>query len=175
MDGRTYKRTDRHMDIQCETIKWRVKSNFKTWKKKMIKINLRIYSNHMHIFTLPTQFQKDWHKTAAGVADTQGIHYVYTLIVSKPEKMTYFKTQKKVIKIKLKNISKSHAHLQTMTKTSVQFQKDWHKTVQGVTDARYILCGTTHHWKPNTMSPPFPRKRRGAIILRLLPVEWPLE
>ena len=44
----------------------------------------------------------------------------------------------KVIKVNLRITSKSHAHLQNMIKTSVQFQKDKHKMVGGVTDTRYI-------------------------------------
>ena len=35
-------------------------------------------------------------------------------------------------KIDLRIISKPHAHLQTMTKKPVKFQKDWHKSVRGV-------------------------------------------
>ena len=42
-------------------------------------------------------------------------------------------------KINLKIISKSHTHLQTMTKTSGKFQKDQHKTVGGVAHTRYPL------------------------------------
>ena len=40
--------------------------------------------------------------------------------------------------INLRIISKSHAHIQTMTETSVQFQGDRHKTVGGDTNTRYI-------------------------------------
>ena len=36
-------------------------------------------------------------------------------------------------------ISIPHAQLQTMTKTSVKFQKDWHKTVRGVAHTWYPL------------------------------------
>ena len=39
--------------------------------------------------------------------------------------------------INLRTISKSQAHTQTMTETSVQFQKDRDKTVGGVTNKRY--------------------------------------
>ena len=36
-------------------------------------------------------------------------------------------------------ISKPHAYLQTMTKTPVKFEKDWHKTAGGVAHTRYPL------------------------------------
>ena len=39
----------------------------------------------------------------------------------------------------LRIISKPHAYLQTMTKTSVKFQKNRHKTVGGVAHTRYIV------------------------------------
>ena len=53
--------------------------------------------------------------------------------------MTKFKMQEKVIKKNMRIISKPHAHLQTMTETSVRFKKDWHKTVGGVAHTRYPL------------------------------------
>ena len=45
----------------------------------------------------------------------------------------------KVIKKNLRTISKPHAYLQTMTKTSVKFRKNPHKTVGGVAHTRYLL------------------------------------
>ena len=51
--------------------------------------------------------------------------------------MTKFKLQKKVTKNNLRIISKPHAYLQIMTKTSVKFQKNRHKTVGGVAHTRY--------------------------------------
>ena len=39
--------------------------------------------------------------------------------------------------INLGIILKQYAYLQTMTKTPVKFQNDWHKTVGGVVDTRY--------------------------------------
>ena len=41
-------------------------------------------------------------------------------------------------KINLKVISKCHAHLQSLTKTPVKFQKDWDKIV-GVVLTRYLM------------------------------------
>ena len=51
--------------------------------------------------------------------------------------MTMFKLCKKVTKINLRVISKCHAHLQSLTKTPVKFQKDWDKSV-GVALTRYL-------------------------------------
>ena len=39
---------------------------------------------------------------------------------------------KKVTKINLRVTSKCHAHLQSLTKTPVKFQKDWDKIVGGL-------------------------------------------
>ena len=46
---------------------------------------------------------------------------------------------KKVTKINLRVISKCHAHLQSLTKTPVKFQKDWDKIVGGVALTKYPL------------------------------------
>ena len=51
--------------------------------------------------------------------------------------MTKFKLRKKVSKIDLRIISKPHANLQGMVKTSVKVQTN--KTVGGVAHTRYIL------------------------------------
>ena len=45
---------------------------------------------------------------------------------------------KKVTKINLRVISKCHAHLQSLTKTPVKFQKDWEKIVGGVALTNYL-------------------------------------
>ena len=63
---------------------------------------------------------------------------VHSLSLSKcPKKMTKFKLQKIVLKINLRIISKSHAHHQSMIKTSVKLQKNQNKTVGGVACTRY--------------------------------------
>ena len=65
---------------------------------------------------------------------------VHSLSLSKcQKKMTKFILQKKVSKINLRIISKSHAYFQSMFKTSVKFQKNRNKTVGGVAYTRYIL------------------------------------
>ena len=46
---------------------------------------------------------------------------------------------KKVTKNDLRVISKCHAHLQSLTKTPVKFQKDWDKIVGGVALTRYLM------------------------------------
>ena len=53
--------------------------------------------------------------------------------------MTKFKLLKKVTKINLRVISKCHAHLQSLTKTTIKFQKDWDKIVGGVALTRYLM------------------------------------
>ena len=53
--------------------------------------------------------------------------------------MTKFKLLKKMTKINLRFISKCHAHLQSLTKTPVKFQKDWDKIVGGVALTRYLM------------------------------------
>ena len=52
---------------------------------------------------------------------------------------TLVQTVKKVTKINLTVISKYHAHLQSLTKTPVKFQKDWDKIVGGVALTRYLM------------------------------------
>ena len=49
------------------------------------------------------------------------------------------KLAKKVSKINLRIIFKPHAHLQSIVKTSVKFQKNLNKTAGGVAHTRYIL------------------------------------
>ena len=59
-----------------------------------------------------------------------GLNRFYMAITSNCEKS---------VKNNLKIISKLHAHLQSMFKTSVKFQKKRNKTVGGVAYTRYIL------------------------------------
>ena len=66
-----------------------------------------------------------------------------------PEKMTWDKKAEKSYKTDLWIIFKPHAHLQTMTKTPVKFQRDLHKTV-GVVHTGYLLSihfGSIRAWK----------------------------
>ena len=68
------------------------------------------------------------------------------------------KNAKKVSKINLMIISKSHAHPQSMVKTSVKFQRNRNKTVRGVACETYIL-GMTERQKDGTTEG---RKDRGT-------------
>ena len=63
---------------------------------------------------------------------------VHMLIVIMPEKRLSSNCGK-MTKSNLRIISKPSAHLQTMTKTPVKFQKNQHKTVGGVAHTRYPL------------------------------------
>ena len=85
--------------------------------------------------------------------------------------MAKLKLKKKMSKINLRIISKPHAHLQSKMKTSVKFQKNRNKTVEGVAHTMYILLwgegaeGRTYGYtegqkdgKPKTMSSAFLRK-----------------
>ena len=81
------------------------------------------------------KFQKNRNKTVGGVAHTR-----YPLSIQfhcqNAKKMTKFNLRKKVIKFNLRIIAKPHAHLQSMIKISVKFQKNWNKT-GGVAHRRY--------------------------------------
>ena len=100
---------------------------------------------------IPVKCQKDRYKSVGGVALTR---------------FPLQKCEEVGEKNNFRILYKAHAHLQIMMKTLVKFQKDLLKTVGG--DAlinTYYKLGTTHHGKPNTMSPRFSSKRRGTIKL----------
>ena len=103
----------------------------------MTKINLRVISKwHAHLQSLtktPVNFQKDWEKIVGGVALTR-----YLLKRWTNGRTHGRKNVKKVTKINLRVISKCHAHLQSLTKTPVKFQKDWEKIVGGVALTKYL-------------------------------------
>ena len=71
----------------------------------------------------PAKFQKDQAKIVGGVGsqDTQCLNAL-------SPKMTKSELRKKMTKINLRITAKRHAHLQTLTKTPVKFQKDPGKT-----------------------------------------------
>ena len=69
---------------------------------------------------------------------TQDTHYPFTLTVKLPEKWLS-SISGKSDKNNLRIISKSHAYLQTMSKTLVKFQKNQLKTVGGDAHTRYPL------------------------------------
>ena len=80
-----------------------------------------------------------------------------------------------MIKNYFRILKKTHAHLQTILKTPVKFQKDRTETVGGVKGTKYPLKTrnhaprttrhaprTTPHGKPKTVSLHFSSKRRGT-------------
>ena len=77
---------------------------------------------------------------------------VHSLSLSKYRKTTKFNLQKKVSKINLRIISKPHAHLQSMMKTSVKFQNNRNKTVGGVAHTRYLLSIHFHYQNARKMT-----------------------
>ena len=116
--------------------------------EKWQKLTAGLNPNHMHIF-------KAWKKWCAnhGKKDVQsyikigmklykelclqGNHCLYTFIESEVRKKVH--KVEKVAKINSRIISKPHAHLQTMAKTSAKFHKDGYKFVWGVALTRYPL------------------------------------
>ena len=108
----------------------------------MIKIRLRIickpYAYLQGIIKTTVKFQKNQNETVGGVAHTrypQSIHFH----CQNDRKMTKFKLRTKVIKFNLSIISKPHAYLQSLVKTSVKFQKNLNETVGGVAHTWYPL------------------------------------
>ena len=133
----------------------------------MSKINLRIISKpHAHLQSMmktSVKFQNNRNKTVGGVAHTRyylSIHFHY----QNARKMTKFKLQKNVSKINLRIISKPHAHLQSMMKTSVKFQKNWTKTVGGVAHTRYPLSIHFHYQNAQKMTKFKLRKKCQKLI-----------
>ena len=88
------------------------------------------------------KFQKDQPKTVGGVKGTR-----YLLPIDfcniRTQKMSV-KNAEKVIKNYSKILKKPHAHLQTILKTPVKFQKDRTKTVGGVKGKKYLLKTRNH-------------------------------
>ena len=108
----------------------------------MSKINLRIISkSHAYLQSMiktSVKFQKNLNITVGGVACTRyplSIHFH----CQNARKNDYVQIAKKVLKINLRIISKSHSYLQSMVKTSVKFQKNLNITVGGVACTRYPL------------------------------------
>ena len=77
------------------------------------------------------KFQKNRHKT-------QCTHCLFNLIVNMSEQWQSSTCGKKLQK-NLRIISKLQAYLQTMSKTTVKFKRNRHKTVGGVAHTRYQL------------------------------------
>ena len=121
----------------------------------MSKINLRIISKpHAHLQSMmktSVKFQNNRNKTVGGVAHTRyplSIHFHY----QNARKNDKVQIAKIVSNINLRIISKPYAHLQSMMKTSVKFQKNWNKTVGGVVHTRYPLSIHFHYQNARKMT-----------------------
>ena len=122
-----------------------IKNNFRILKKK--------YAYLQTILKTPVKFQKDWPKTVGGVADTRMVvgadgrtdrrtdtqNFGGYNIIPRHFLVAGHKNGKKVIKNNFRILKKQYAHLQTILKTPVKFQKDWPKTVGGVADTRMVV------------------------------------
>ena len=84
------------------------------------------------------KFQKNPNITVGEVVCTRDPLSIHFHCVN-AEKVSKLKLRKKVSKIKLRIISKPHANLQSMVKTSVKYQKNLIITVGGVACTRYPL------------------------------------
>ena len=108
-------------------------------QKEVPKINLCImfkpHAQFQSMVRTYVHFQNNLNKTIGGV-----VHIRHTLFIhfhcKNAGKM--FKLQKRS-KFNLRIISKPHAYLQSIMKTSVKFQKIRNKTVRGVAHTRYPL------------------------------------
>ena len=106
----------------------------------MIKNNFRILRKqcaYLQTFLkAPVKFKKDWPKTVGGVT---GRRYILPLHFCSIRARKKSKNEKNVIKNNFRILRKQYAYLQTILKAPVNFEKDWPKTVGGVTGRRYIL------------------------------------
>ena len=121
--------------------------------EKVSKINLRIISKaHAYLQSIICKVSKESEsKTEGGVAHTRhplSIHFH----CQNTEKRLSSICKKKVSKINLRIISKPHAHLQCMMKTSVKFQNNRNKTVGGVAHTRYPLSIHFHYQNARKMT-----------------------
>ena len=115
----------------------------KSVKKKNLKIISKASAYLQSILKTYVKFLKNWDKTVGGLA-----HCPFTFIVKTPEKRQSSNC-KKVSKIDLRIRSKPHAHLQSMVKTFVKFQKNRNKTVGGVAHTRYMYPLSIHFYCQN--------------------------
>ena len=102
---------------------------------------MRIISkSHAYFQTMtitPVKFQKNRFITVGGVAPTRHPLSIH-IVIDNAEKWLS-STCEKVTKNNLRIIFKSHAYLQTMTKTPEKFLKNRYKTVEGVAPTKYLL------------------------------------
>ena len=128
------------LSVHFDSILCKKKKTKFTKQKKWEKIIKVLYQNHMHIFIpcwkTSAMFQNNLWKTVRGVAPTRYPLSIHIDSISY-RKQTKFTKQKKCIKKKRRIISKPHAHLHSMQKTSEKFQNNLWKTVRGVAPTRY--------------------------------------
>ena len=101
----------------------------------MLRIICKPYAYLQSIIKTTVKFHKNQNETVGGVGHTRYIHFQ----CQNDRKKTKFKLRTKVIKINLSIISKPHAYLQSLVKTSVKFQKNQNETVGVVAHTRYPL------------------------------------
>ena len=75
--------------------------------------------------------------------------YLYTCLVFELGKSLCLKCEK-IERNNLRIMKKAYAYFQTMIKTPVKFQKNWHKTGGGVPLTRYLLHVPIHF--PSTLA-----------------------
>ena len=111
------------------------------------------------------KFKMNWDETVGGDAHTRyplPIHFV------KMPKKWLSSNCKKVTKINLRIISKPHAYIQSMVKTSVKFQENRNKTVGGVAHTRYPLPIHFHCENARKMAKFKLKKKVTKISLRII-------
>ena len=122
--------------------------------EKVSKINLRIISKaHAYlqsIIKICKVSKESELKTEGGVAHTRHPLSIHFHCQNTEKRLSSI--CKKVSKINLRIISKPHAHLQSMMKTSVKFQNNRNKTVGGVAHTRYPLSIHFHYQNARKMT-----------------------
>ena len=114
--------------------------------KNYFRILKKTHAYLQAILKAYVKFQKDWPKTVGGV---KGTRYLLTIDFCniRTQKMSKFKMCKSD-KNNFRILKKPHAHLQTILKTPVKFQKDRTKTVGGVRGTKYLLKIRNHAPRP---------------------------
>ena len=78
----------------------------------------------------------------------KGTRYLLTIDFCNIRAQKKLKNAEKVIKNYFRILKKTHAHLQTILKTPVKFQKDRTKTAGGVKGTKYLLKTRNHAPRP---------------------------
>ena len=104
--------------------------------KNYFRILKKTHAYLQAILKAHVKFQKDRPKTVGGEGDK--VPTPYRLLNIRTKKMSV-KNAEKVIKNYFRILKNPHAYLQAILKAHVKFQRDWPKTVGGVTGTRYLL------------------------------------